>query len=78
MQKTHNYPPHIEFQNNMLCLEKFNNYMENVNFKFSHCCVCNEKKIMQDLIIHPISNINVKLKKYEKYSQIQSQTSYAK
>jgi len=43
MQKTHIYPPHIEIQINMLCLEKFNNYMENVNFKFSHCCVCNEK-----------------------------------
>jgi hypothetical protein len=60
MKKTHNYPLQIEFQNNMLCLEKFNNYMENVNFKSSHCCVCNDKKIMQDLIIHPISNINVK------------------
>jgi hypothetical protein len=62
----------------MLCLEKFNNYMKNVNLKSSHYCVCNENKFMQDLIIYPISYINVKLKKYEKYSQIQSQTSYTK
>jgi len=36
--------------------------MKNGHFKFSHCCVCNEKKFMQDLIIHPISYINVRLK----------------
>jgi hypothetical protein len=36
--------------------------MKNVNFKFSHCCVCNEKENMQKLIIHPISDINIKLK----------------
>jgi len=60
--KKKHFPPHIEIQKNMLCLKKFNNYMKNVNLKFSHCCVCNEKKIMQILIIHPISNINLKLK----------------
>jgi hypothetical protein len=36
--------------------------MKNGNFKFSHCYVCNEKKIMQILMIHPILDINIKLK----------------
>jgi hypothetical protein len=44
MQKIYNFPPQIRIEKNMLCLEQFNNFMKNVNFKFNCCCVCNEKK----------------------------------
>jgi hypothetical protein len=60
MQKIYNFPSQIRIENNMLCLEQFNNFMKNVNFKFN-CCVCNEKKFMQDLIICHIIDINTKL-----------------
>lgn len=61
MQKIYNFPPQKRIENNMLCLKQFNNFMKNVNFKFNCCCVCNEKKFMQDLIICHIIDINTKL-----------------
>jgi len=34
MQKIYNFPPQKRIEN-MLCLEQFNNFMKNVNFKFN-------------------------------------------
>jgi hypothetical protein len=76
--RKNDFPPRIEIQNNMLCLEKFKNYMKNVNFKFSHCCVCNEKKNHARSNNTPNIRHKCKILKNEKYFQIQSQTSYAK
>jgi hypothetical protein len=65
MPKICNFPPQIIIEN-MLCLEQFNNFMKNVNFKFNCCCVCNEKKFMQDLIICHIIDIDMKLENMKK------------
>jgi hypothetical protein len=78
MQKRHNFPPQIRIEKNMLCLEKFNNFMKNVNFKFNCCCVCNEKKLMQDLNNMPHNRHKYEIGKYENIIQIQPQTSYSK
>jgi len=78
MQKKNVFSTTYESPKHYVMSRKIQQLYENINFKSSHYCVCNEKKFMQDLIIHPISYINIKVLKYEKYSQIQSQTSYIK
>ncbi len=48
--------------NNMSCLKQFNNFIKKSNFEFGHCCICNEKKFIDELIICDISNLDSKLK----------------
>jgi hypothetical protein len=56
--KKSTFPPDIEIQNNISCLQKYNNFMKNVSFQFNSCCVCNEKKFMKWLIICNILYLN--------------------
>jgi hypothetical protein len=49
--KTIIFPPHIGIQNNILCLQQYNNFMKNISFQFNYCCVCNEKTFMKNLTI---------------------------
>jgi len=55
------FPPQINIHNNMSCLKQFNNFIKKSNFEFGHCCICNEKKIIHELIICDISNLNFEL-----------------
>jgi hypothetical protein len=48
--------------NNPSCLKQFNNFIKKFNFEFGHCCICNENKFTNELIICDISNLDPKLK----------------
>ncbi len=46
----------------MSCLKQFNNFIKKSNFEFGHCCICNDKKFIHELIICDISNLDYELK----------------
>jgi hypothetical protein len=46
----------------MSCLKQFNNFIKKFNFEFGHCCICNEKKFIHELIICDISEFDFELK----------------
>jgi hypothetical protein len=55
-------PPQIKEFLFIFGLRQFNTFIKKSNFEFGHCCVCNEKKCMHELIKCGISNLRSNLK----------------
>jgi hypothetical protein len=45
------FPSHILIQNNISCLQKYNNFIKVDSFEPNYCCVCNENYFWKELII---------------------------
>jgi hypothetical protein len=56
------FPSHILIQNNISCLQQYNNFITNDSFKPNYCSSCNENFFWKELIMCNIKKLNKNMK----------------
>jgi hypothetical protein len=60
--KLNTFPSHILIQNNISCLQQYNNFIKIHSFKPNYCSGCNEIFFWKELIICNIKILNKNMK----------------